>query len=215
MVDLKRVNIKKNRLRIGFLLAFIFSLVGGIFLFAFNFLEYYKRTSTWDAWLGYYVVEYTYGKADISTGIYGPLIALSGIFLFIATFISLVGMYNPQFVNKKTFALGSFNGIFVFLLTAIGMGIASSELSDQSDWWPELGFYGGIIGGLITFIFFGLVYWGSKKMSAQEYAPSKSITPEKVAPEGVHCHKCGKEVSGQFCTYCGAKIRVIQEYQTP
>lgn len=213
----------KNGLRIGFLLPFIFSLVGAILLFGFNFLEYYTRTSTWDAWLGYYVVTYTYGAADVSTGTFGPAIAISGVFLVIATLTSLVGVANPRFVNKYLHILVIFFSFLTFLIVAIGTGLAGSLLSSVTDWWVETGFYGGLIGGLMTFIFLGLLFWGNRKLRAQGEITSRSVTPEKVPKKisekviskSLFCHKCGKEVPGQFCTYCGTEKRETQEYTTP
>lgn len=211
----------KNGLRIGFLLPFIFSLVGAILLFGFNFLEYYTRTSTWNG--SYYVVTYTYGEADVSTGTYGPAIAISGVFLVISTLTSLVGVVNPRFVNKYLHAVVIFFSFLTFLIVAIGTGIANSLLSEVTDWWPEAGFYGGLVGGLLTFIFLGLLFWGNRKLRARGEITPKSVTParvpekisEIVIPKTVFCHKCGKEVPGQFCTYCGAVKRETQEYTTP
>ena len=218
-----RDKLKKNRLKIVFLLAFIFSLVGAILLLAFNFAEYYDTYVYWDSGLNSYVYEYTYGEVSISTDIYGPLIALSGTFLLITTFISLVGMYNPKFVNNKTIALGLILAFIVFLLAAIGTVIASSELGDYSDWWVEAGFYGGLLGGIFTFIFFGLNFLFMKRGSFQEPKQvsvlkskvSSRVAPVKTVQKVSYCHNCGKEVSGEFCTYCGTELRKIQEYKLP
>jgi len=205
-----RDKLKENRLRIVYLLAFIFSLTGSILLFVTDFLEWYNYPGV-------------YGWINIDSDVYGPIITMAALFLLICTFISIVGIYNPRFVNKPTLLLGDLFSIIVFLMTVIGIVIAAGDLDVYTSWNPDAGFYGAIIGSLLTMIFFGVAFsvtrqgsiQGSKQVSIQESKVSRRITPVKTVQNLSYCHNCGKEGSGEFCTYCGTEMRKIQEYKLP
>lgn len=205
-----RDKLKENRLRIVFLLAFIFSLTGAILLFATDFLEWYNYPGI-------------YGWINVDSDVYGPIIIMAGLFLLICTFISIPGIYNPSFVKKPTLLLGLLLSIIVFLMTIMGIIIAAGDLGEYTSWNPAAGFYGAIIGGLLTMIFFGAAFsftkqgsfQESKKVSIQESKVSGRITPVRTVQKVSYCHNCGKEVSGEFCTYCGTEMRKIQEYKLP
>jgi len=196
-----RDNLKENRLRIVLLLAFIFSLTGAILLFATDFLEWYNYPY--------------YGWINVDSDIYGPIIIMAGLFLLICTFISIPGIYNPSFVNTPTLLLALLLSIIVFLMTVIGIIIAAGDLGEYNSWNPAAGFYGGIIGSLLTMIFFGAAFSFTKRGSFQESKVSERITPVRTVQNVSYCHNCGKEVSGEFCTYCGTEMRKIQESKLP
>ena len=204
-----RDELKKNQLRIAYLLVFIFSLTGAILLLATDFLDWYDYP--------------LYGWISVDSDIYGPLIAMGAIFLLICSFIGIVGIYNPSFVNKQTLFFGVFMSTLVFLMIIIGILIAAGDLSDADSWDPDAGFYGGIIGSLLTMIFFGMAllftkqgsFQGPKQVSIQESKVTKPTTPGRTVQKVSYCHNCGKEVSGEFCTHCGTEMRKIQEYKLP
>ena len=210
-----RDKLKKNRLRIVFLLAFIFSLVGAILLLATDFLTWYDYNP--------YPIPDEYGWINTDSDVYGPIIIMAALFLLICTFISIVGIYNPRFVNKPTLLLGDLLSIIVFLMTIMGIMIAAGDLGEKSSWNPDAGFYGAILGGLLILIFFSVAILfmkqgsiqESKQVSIQESKVSRRITPVKTVQKVIYCHNCGKEVSGEFCTYCGTELRKIQEYKLP
>ncbi|MFX1376093.1 MAG: zinc ribbon domain-containing protein [Promethearchaeota archaeon] len=205
-----RDKLKTNRLRITYLLAFIFSLTGAILLLSTDFLEWYDYPGI-------------YGWISIDSDIYGPIITMGAIFLLISTFIGVVGTYNPDFVRKQTLFVGEFWATLVFIMIIIGILIAAGDLADVTSWNPNAGFYGGIIGSLLTMIFFGMAilftrqgsFQVSKQVVIQKSKGSGRITPVRTVQKVSYCHNCGKEVSGKFCTHCGTEMRNIQEYKLP
>jgi len=205
-----RDKLKENRLRIAYLLAFVFSLAGSILLFVTDFLVWYNYPGV-------------YGWINIDSDVYGPIITMAALFLLICTFISIVGIYNPKFLNKSTILLGDLFSIIVFLMTVMGIIIAAGDLDIYTSWNPDAGFYGAIIGSLLTMIFFSVAFsftrqgsiQGSKQVSFQESKVSRRITPVGTVQKVTYCHNCGKEVSGEFCTSCGTELRKIQEYKLP
>ena len=193
---------KINRIRIVYLLAFIFSLTGAILLFAEDFLEWYEYHP--------FPQPDEYGWIHIDSEIYGPIIIMVAIFLLFCTFISTVGLYNPKFVNKYTLNVNDSKSVE---FPIIGIMIAAGDLEEKSSWNPDAGFYGAILGGLLTMIFFSTAFWLTKKGGIQETSISRPKVLVKTALKAKYCHKCGKEVSGKFCTYCGTEMRGIQEYK--
>jgi len=197
--DIQMADIEFNQTTILYLITAIVSLICAILMFATDFLGYYIYPDEW-----YYV--------HAGTAIYGPIIVMVGIFLFICTFISAVGFYNPKFITKRTLQLGLLLSGIVFLMTIIGILIAAGDLADTDDWWVEAGFYGALLGGIFTTALLFGNYWlqyireGAPKGVAELRKIQEDIPAEIAVPEINHCSKCGKPASGQFCTYCGTKM---------
>ncbi len=206
MDDIRKDKVIRTRLRIIYLLSFIFSLVGAILLFAEDFLEWYTDNP--------FPELDEYGYIHLDDEVYGGLILMLALFLIVCMIISILGIYNPKFMNIGILALGEIFAIIVFLMAIIGIAIAAGDLEDKSSWNPDAGFYGALLGGLLTCIFFSISIWGSIKI--KKHKPIQKVAPERIAPKGVvsemsYCTYCGKPVSGLFCTYCGSDLRKIQE----
>ena len=64
--------------------------------------------------------------------------------------------------NKKSIRLAIILSLIVFLLALIGGIVFIVTLEDVSDWWLGEAFYGGLLGGLLTFIF---LYFAMKNIA--------------------------------------------------
>ena len=121
-------------------LSLIVSLVGAILLLATEFSGYW--TSSVTVWIGL--------ESDAVSGL-----VLAAIFLFYCAIINLLLLVNPDKIpNENLVKFAKYLALITFLLCAIG-GIAFAAIvdADVEGWWFGAGFYGGIIGSLLTFIF--------------------------------------------------------------
>jgi hypothetical protein len=133
-----------------FIGALIFSLIGGILLLAMDFGGWY----TYNYYIGLRAWNYI-GLNELPGGL---IFIIPAIFLFYCTWISLKALQNTNIIpNKNSIQLGFFLSLTVFLLALIGAIIFILTLGDVSDWWFDGAFYGGLIGGLFTSVFFYFV----------------------------------------------------------
>ena len=117
----------------------IFSLIGAILLLAFPI-------GVW--------VTYPYYYYYISVGsAYAPLIILMALCLFYCMAINVLLIVAPeQIPDEKYIKYTLYTAFLAFFLCLIG-GIAFLALASGAlDWWLGAGFYGGLIGSLITMI---------------------------------------------------------------
>jgi len=125
----------------------IFSLIGGILLLAMDFAGWYAYN--------YYAGVRSWGYIGLNELPGGLIFIIPAIFLFYCTWISLKALQNTNIIpNKNSIRLGFFLSLFVFILALIGGIIFILTLEDVTDWWLDGAFYGGILGGLFTSIFF-------------------------------------------------------------
>ncbi|HEA70726.1 hypothetical protein LCGC14_0590420 [marine sediment metagenome] len=145
----------ENRSLTFFVGALITSALGGVLVFAtdlggFNGSNYY---------LGVYV----WGGIGAFSGVYSILIILAGFLLIYCMIISVLVLKFPEKIPDKKFVrYGLYASIAAFILTIIN-GIIFAVIATDEDWWWwfDAGFYGGVIGGLLTAIFY---YMGEKEV---------------------------------------------------
>jgi len=140
---------------IFFMGALITSAIGGILLLALDF-------GGWDG-SNYYLGVYIWGGIDAWNSIFSIPIVISGFLLLYCTGISILVLRFPEKIpDKKYVKYGLFASTLVFILSLIG-GIVFAIEMDLEDvwWWFDAGFYGGIIGSLLTAILF---YLGLKNL---------------------------------------------------
>ncbi len=133
--------------------ALITSAVGAILLLATNFGGFNGSN--------YYLGVYIWGGVNILSGISGVPIILAAILLFYCLAISVLILKAPEKIPDRKFVkYGFFAAVIVFILSIIG-GIVFAAVAYEEDWWWwfDAGFYGGVIGGLLTAILF---YLGEK-----------------------------------------------------
>ncbi|MBY9005370.1 MAG: hypothetical protein KGD63_01295 [Candidatus Lokiarchaeota archaeon] len=122
-------------------LALIVSLIGAILILVTEFAGYWT-SGEW-GWIG---------VDSAAAAILVPL----AIFLFYSTIINLILITKPDRIpNKNLIKYAKLLCFVTFLLFLIG-GIAYAiiiELEEVESWWFGAGFYGGIIGSLLSFLF--------------------------------------------------------------
>ena len=109
----------------------------------------------------YYLGVYVYGGIGAFSGVYGIPIIISFILLIYCTMISILILKAPDKIpNRKYVRYGFFAAVLEFILSIIG-GIVFAAVAEGEEWWWwfDAGFYGGVIGGLLTAILF---YFGEK-----------------------------------------------------
>lgn len=129
-------------------LSLIVSLVGAILLLATDFSGF---------WNGVY-----YGYIDLESDAVSGLV-ITSLFLFYCAIVNLLFIINPDKRPDERFVkLARLLSLLAFIICTIG-GIAfaiAMGIDDVWEWWFGAGFYGGIIGSLLTFIF---MYIAEKK----------------------------------------------------
>ena len=79
------------------------------------------------------------------------------VLLIIQIVIVLNDLLPNRFVDKDLSVIGLGLAALTMLFAIIGIASFGAEYSDF-EWWPETGFYGGIVGGLLNAILFFLKY---------------------------------------------------------
>jgi hypothetical protein len=155
-----------NNLPIYFVGALITSAVGGILLLALDF----------GGWNGsnYYLGVYIYGGIDAWNSVYSIPIAISGFLLLYCTFISIQVLRSPEKKQDIKYLNYAFYATFLVLILSILEGLIFGITLELDDawWWFDAGFYGGIIGSLLTAI---LLYLGIKNQEPN-YNPFSKLT---------------------------------------
>jgi len=81
------------------------------------------------------------------------------VLLIIQIIIVLNDLLPKRFVDKDLSVIGLGLAALTMLFAIIGIASFGAEYDDLvSSWWPETGFYGGIIAGLLNLILFALKY---------------------------------------------------------
>jgi len=139
-------NEKILQLRLLYFLALSGSLTGAILMIAFPMYGSY--------W-GYGVYVYVgAGFALITVGI---------ILLLVCSFISIYGLIYPDRMEKKFVLIGIFIPLLILALSFGGLAYAYSAFSEAWSWWTDAGFYGSVIPGPLTAVFFILIYLSMRK----------------------------------------------------
>ena len=133
-----------------FIGALITSAIGGILLLALDF-------GWWDG-SNYYLGVYIYGGIGAWNGVISLPIIISGFLLLYCMGISILVLRFPEKIpDKKYVKYGLYASTLVFILSLIGGIIFAVEMTIEEAWWGfSAGFYGGIIGSLLTAILYFL-----------------------------------------------------------
>ena len=145
----------ENRSLTYFVGALIVSAVGAILLLATDLAGFDGSN--------YYLGVYIWGGIGSFSGVYGIPILLTAILLLYSMIISILVLKFPEKIpDKKYIRYGLYAAIAAFILTIInGIIFAVVATDEEWWWWFDAGFYGGIIGGLLTAIFY---YMGEKEV---------------------------------------------------
>ncbi len=133
--------------KIYLVIAFVFSLIGSILVLVADFAYGYRY--------GYYVESWFW--INSGTAIYGAIVILMGILLLTSSIISILGFVKPEIIPKIVVLIGMILALVVVIISALGIGVIAIEFGDY-DWGPEAGFYGAIIGGILTALFLFLAW---------------------------------------------------------
>ena len=111
---------------------------------------------------GFYVSGYyRYSCLDCEYYTDGDLAAqiMMIVLLIIQIVVVLNELLPKRFVDKDLTIVGLGLAALTILFAIIGIASFGAEYdSVVSNWWPETGFYGGIIAGIINLILFALKY---------------------------------------------------------
>ena len=69
--------------------------------------------------------------------------------------IALNELLPERFIDKDLEKLGLLLALLTFIFAIIGIASFGVYYA-ENEWWPEAGFYGGLVGGLINIILFYL-----------------------------------------------------------
>ena len=172
--------------RIFYLLAFIFSLIGGILVLATSFTCMYA----------YYTICMFIGSEYM--GAYDSIVIVMGIFLLLSGIISLGLMLKPDLENKNILRLDILLSLLALVLVIVGIIISAIEYED-TEWSPEAGFYGGFFGSIISMLCIFMAYREQGILKTPKTSPSGP---------GIICKNCGapQKQPTKFCQNCGAAL---------
>ena len=139
---------KIENIQIFYVGSLIVSLVGAVLLLTTDFANGWRYTS-YPSYVRFWI--------EASATLTGGLIIFMAISLIICALVVLVALYKQELITKMhvqgTMALS----LIVFIICIVGIIIVAVEYDDY--WWgPDAGFYGGIIGSLLTTIFLSLAW---------------------------------------------------------
>jgi hypothetical protein len=81
------------------------------------------------------------------------------VLLIVQIIVVLNELLPKRFVEKDLSIVGLGLAGLTILFAIIGIASFGAEYNDiVSEWWPDTGFYGGIIAGLLNLILFTLKY---------------------------------------------------------
>jgi hypothetical protein len=145
----------ENRSSTFFVGALITSAVGAILLLATD-LGGFNGSN-------YYLGVYLWGGVGSFSGVYGIPILITAILLLYSMAISILVLKFPEKIpDRKYIKYGLYAAAAAFILTIINGAIFAIVATDEDWWWWfDAGFYGGIIGGLLTAVFY---YMGEKEV---------------------------------------------------
>ncbi|MHA2283213.1 MAG: hypothetical protein ACXAC5_20415 [Promethearchaeota archaeon] len=145
----------ENRSLTFFVGALIASAAGGILLLAtdlggFNGSNYYLGVYIWG------------GVGSFTLGYGLPILATALLLIYCLAISILVLKFPEKIPDRKFIKFGFYAALAAFILTIIN-GIIFAAVATYEDWWWwfDAGFYGGIIGALLTAVFF---YLGEKEV---------------------------------------------------
>ncbi len=111
----------------------------------------------------YYLGVYVFGGIGAFSGVYGVPILLTAFLLIYCLIISILVLKFPEKIpDKKFIKFGLYTALGAFILTIInGIAFAIVATDEEWWWWFGAGFYGGLIGALLTAVFY---YMGEKEV---------------------------------------------------
>jgi len=128
-------------------LILVFSIIGLILMLAFDF-------AAMDIGGGNWRYSCLLGCEYYSTGdLIAQIVVL--ILLIIQIIIVLNELLPNKFLDKDLDKIGMILAVLTIVFVVIGLGSFGITYS-ENEWWPETGFYGGIIAGLINAVLFFL-----------------------------------------------------------
>ncbi|MBN1803602.1 MAG: hypothetical protein JW891_18980 [Candidatus Lokiarchaeota archaeon] len=111
-----------------------------------------------------FVADFVYGESqylrmwiapfDGSAG--GYINALIGFLMLVSTIFSLMGLVKPDIITKKNVFVAIIIVFIEVILCILLIGYAAVAL-DAVYWDPDVGFYGGIVSGIISLILYYLL----------------------------------------------------------
>ncbi|MFX1298300.1 MAG: hypothetical protein ACFFD2_26030 [Promethearchaeota archaeon] len=146
---------EKNELLIFFVGTLITSAVGFILVLATDFGGF---------WAGYYGYVGFYVLLEAGSAfalIFLPEIIIFGFCIYLSTRVLMNLEATPSEIQVK---YGFYLSLVVVIMNIIGAIVFIIELAD-TNWWFDAGFYGGLIGALLTMLFLKFYLNNIKKSS--------------------------------------------------
>jgi len=129
-------------------LILVLSLIGMILLAALDFAAYYLPS---------YGNRYSCLGCEYSTDADLAAQVIILVLLIIQIVIALNDLVPNRFIDKDLEKYGMFLAVVTVLFVIIGIASFGAEYSEY-EWWPETGFYGAIIAGMLNPILLFLKY---------------------------------------------------------
>jgi len=127
-------------------LILVISIIGIILMAAFEFAAFYLGAGNYR----YSCLDCGYATpADLAAQIFVLIL------LLIQIIIALNDLLPKRFLEKDLDKIGMILAVLTIVFVIIGLGAFGIAYSEY-EWWPETGFYGGIIAGVLNTVLFFL-----------------------------------------------------------
>ncbi|MHA2225394.1 MAG: hypothetical protein ACXAC8_09330 [Candidatus Hodarchaeales archaeon] len=150
-MSLNQLSLTKTQQSGLFVGALITSFLGGLFLLIDDFAGWYNYSPRIYGWIGI--------SSAIENGDLIGIMVFAGFAgaLFFGTAVSLVGLLKPDFPSLSLLViLGMLLAAVTAAVSLIGGGVFLFEMlaDEPTEWWYGLAFWGSLIGGALTALFF-------------------------------------------------------------
>ncbi len=126
--------------------ALITSMIGAVLLIVTDFGWWYTRD--------YYYHTEEWGWVNLTASAWsGFIISLLIAGLLFCAYVSFRGLRSPEAIPRKMVRTSFLVALGVTILTIIGGIVFAVAVSDTTEWDFDAGFYGGLIGGILTTVF--------------------------------------------------------------
>lgn len=141
----------ENNTQTYFVGALITSALGGLIILFSDFASWYNY--------GYSVESWGYIYADFGNPLVLIIIGIVAALLFFSTFIAFLGIQRQGRIEFNLIFYAFYSSLLAAAIVVIGalVFVIAMLMDEPTEWGFDFGFFGGLIGGVMTAFFFNMI----------------------------------------------------------